>query len=64
MTTPPIEPLSFLVHQEPKVGFPKYLRASEVHMNMMTIFLAVAWVAVLAAGYFLAVRFLKKFDLL
>lgn len=33
-------------------------------MNMMTIFLSVAWVAVLAAGYFLAVRFLKKFDLL
>lgn len=31
---------------------------------MMTVFLSIAWVAVLAAGYLLAVRFLKKLDLL
>lgn len=33
-------------------------------MSMMTVFLSIAWVAVLAAGYFMAVRLLKKFDLL
>jgi|GEM_PF-6611315 hypothetical protein len=31
---------------------------------MMSIVLSVTWVMVLAAGYLLAVRFLKKTDLL
>jgi hypothetical protein len=30
---------------------------------MMTVFLSIAWVAVLAASYLMAVRLLKKFDL-
>lgn len=37
--------------------------ARNVTMSMMSIFLSVAWVVVIAAAYLLAVRFLKKLSL-